>query len=139
MLSSGGLTVIPMTFTANASLLLIVIFSSLIRVLSLHAALRCCLRPVLQHDSKPIPDPESSHSEAFPTLVYSPGLNLAGTEAKCITCLSGLQDGDTLRVFDRCKHEFHVHCIQQWFSYNPSYPHLPYKHLHLTNRNSLVR
>ncbi|ESQ55707.1 hypothetical protein EUTSA_v10026467mg [Eutrema salsugineum] len=109
-------------FAANASLLLIIIFSSLICVLALHAALRCCLRPALQNDSKPDPEPEASHSEAFPTLVYSPGLNLAGAEAECIICLSEFEDGDTLRVLDRCKHGFHIHCIQQWFSSNPSCP-----------------
>ncbi|CAN7056537.1 unnamed protein product [Brassica oleracea var. botrytis] len=112
----------PNDFAANASILLIIIFSSLICVLSLQAALRCCLRPVIQHDPKPDPDPEVSRSEAFPVLVYSPGLNLAGTEAECIICLSEFKDGDTLRVLDRCKHGFHVHCIQQWFSSNRSCP-----------------
>ncbi|CAA7015552.1 unnamed protein product [Microthlaspi erraticum] len=111
-------------FSANVSLLLIIVFSSLICVLSLHAALRCCLRPALQRDPKPDPDtdPEPSRSEAASTLVYSPGLNLAGAEAECIICLSEFQNGDTLRVLDRCKHGFHVHCIQQWFSSNPSCP-----------------
>ncbi|KAL1194595.1 RING-H2 finger protein ATL79 [Cardamine amara subsp. amara] len=109
-------------FTANASLLLIIIFSSLICVLFLHAAIRCCLRPGLQHDPKPDPDPEASHSEPPPTLVYSPGMNLAGTEAECIICLSEFEDGDTLRVLDRCKHGFHVHCIQQWLSSHSSCP-----------------
>ncbi|CAN8324915.1 unnamed protein product [Cochlearia groenlandica] len=109
-------------FTANASLLLIIVFSSLVCVLSLNAAIRCCLRPILQHDTKPDHDTESSHSEAFPTLVYSLGLNLAGAEAECIICLSEFQDGDTLRVLDKCNHGFHVHCIQKWFSSNPSCP-----------------
>ncbi|EOA15831.1 hypothetical protein CARUB_v10007395mg [Capsella rubella] len=105
-------------FAANASLLLIIIFSVLICVFSLHVAIRCCLRPVLfQHDPKPDPDPdEASLSELPPTLVYSPGMNLAGTEAECIICLSEFQDGDTLRVLERCKHGFHVHCIQKWLS-----------------------
>ncbi|KAG2315284.1 hypothetical protein Bca4012_066115 [Brassica carinata] len=110
-------------FAANASILLIIIFSSLICVLSLQAALRCCLRPALQHDDpKPDPDPEISPSEPFPILVYSPELNLAGTEAECIICLSEFQEGDSLRVLDRCKHGFHVHCIQQWFSSSHSCP-----------------
>ncbi|KAJ4872094.1 RING/U-box superfamily protein [Raphanus sativus] len=110
----------PNDFAANASILLIIIFSSLICVLSLQAALRCCLRPVLQEDPKPDPDPEISRSEAFPVLFYSPGLNLAGTE--CIICLSEFEEGDSIRVLDRCKHGFHVHCIQQWFSSNSSCP-----------------
>ncbi|CAE6191529.1 unnamed protein product [Arabidopsis arenosa] len=103
-------------FAANAFLLLIILFCSFICVLSLHVAIRCCLRPVLQHDPKPDPDLEATHPDAPQTLVYSPSLNLAGNEAECIICLSEFQDGDTLRVLERCKHGFHVHCIQKWLS-----------------------
>ncbi|CAL0325398.1 unnamed protein product [Lupinus luteus] len=34
---------------------------------------------------------------------------------ECAVCLSEFEDGETGRVLPRCKHSFHIECIDMWF------------------------
>ncbi|XP_010494998.1 PREDICTED: RING-H2 finger protein ATL79-like [Camelina sativa] len=112
-------------FTANASVLLILLVSALICALSLYAAIRCFLRPTLEtnEDHKP-DDPEAAASSAAPTptLVYSSDLELAGAEAECAICLSEFEQGESIQVLEKCQHGFHVKCIHKWLSSRSSCP-----------------
>lgn len=44
------------------------------------------------------------------------------TATQCSICLSGLEEGDELKVIPVCKHGFHPECIEKWFKYHPSCP-----------------
>ncbi|KAF2561837.1 hypothetical protein F2Q70_00018046, partial [Brassica cretica] len=85
-------------FQANASVLLILIFSALICALSLCAAIRCFLRPTTpetdDNDHKSDLEADSSFTIPTPTLVYSSDLELAGAEAECAICLSEFEQGE---------------------------------------------
>ncbi|XP_009128983.1 RING-H2 finger protein ATL79 [Brassica rapa] len=113
-------------FQANASVLLILIFSALICALSLCAAIRCFLRPTTpetdDNDHKPDPEADGSFTIPTPTLVYSSDLELAGAEAECAICLSEFEQGESIQVLEKCHHGFHVKCIHKWLSSRSSCP-----------------
>ncbi|KAE8722190.1 RING-H2 finger protein ATL79 [Hibiscus syriacus] len=52
------------------------------------------------------------------------GMKLAGAEGEpeCAICLSEFVEGDGIQVLAKCKHGFHVQCIQQWLASNSSCP-----------------
>ncbi|KAF6156792.1 hypothetical protein GIB67_033261 [Kingdonia uniflora] len=120
-------------FNAYIATLLIVLVSAFVCLLALNAAIRFFLNdpspttpasssssticlPVVNRD-KPTPTLLS-----HPTLVFSAGMKLAGAEAECAICLSEFVDGEGVRVLPRCKHGFHVQCIQGWLSSHNSCP-----------------
>ncbi|XP_021298353.1 RING-H2 finger protein ATL79-like [Herrania umbratica] len=126
-------------FEANAAMVLIILFCALICSLALNAAIRCFLRggggrprqfrhnniPQTQQEleqRKPIPEAAVASMVAAPTLVYTTGLKLAGAEAECAICLSEFVEGEGIQVLAKCKHGFHVQCIQQWLSSHFSCP-----------------
>ncbi|KAJ0049463.1 hypothetical protein Pint_14952 [Pistacia integerrima] len=121
-------------FEANTILVLIILFCALTCALALNAAIRCFLRGSSQQRSPESSDRLSAHQRkptievaetslvAAPTLVYSAGMKLAGEEAECVICLSEFVEGDVIQVLERCKHGFHVQCIQQWLSSHHSCP-----------------
>ncbi|KAJ4888553.1 RING-H2 finger protein ATL79 [Raphanus sativus] len=114
-------------FQANASVLLILLFSALVCALSLCAAIRCFLRPTTPsetdaNDHKPDPEADGSSIIPTPTLVYSSDLELAGAEAECAICLSEFEEGESIQVLEKCHHGFHVKCIHKWLSSHSSCP-----------------
>ncbi|KFK31359.1 hypothetical protein AALP_AA6G102300, partial [Arabis alpina] len=109
-------------FQANASILIILLFSALICALSLYTAIRCFLRPNLDTTDKPDPEAPVSSIVSTPTLVYSSDLELAGAEAECTICLSEFEQGESIQVLEKCHHGFHVNCIHKWLSSRSSCP-----------------
>ena len=127
-------------FEAKAAMVLIILFCALICSLALNAAIRCCLRghsgrrprhfrnshlPQTQQEleqRKPVPEAAAARMVAAPTMVYSTGMKLAGAEAECAICLSEFVEGEGIQVLAKCKHGFHVQCIQQWLSFHSSCP-----------------
>ncbi|XVF53241.1 hypothetical protein PTKIN_Ptkin05aG0083900 [Pterospermum kingtungense] len=128
-------------FEANAAMVLIILFCALISSLALNAAIRCFLRggggrrprhyrnsilPQVTHQElgqrKPVPETATGLMVAAPTLVYSTGMKLAGAEAECAICLSEFVEGEGIQVLAKCKHGYHVQCIQQWLSSHSSCP-----------------
>ncbi|XWS61470.1 hypothetical protein CRYUN_Cryun07bG0128300 [Craigia yunnanensis] len=121
-------------------MVLIILFCALICSLVLKAAIRCCLRghsgrrprhsrnnhlPQSQQEleqRKPVPVAAAARMAAAPTMVYSTGMKLAGAEAECAICLSEFVEGQGIQVLAKCKHGFHVQCIQQWLSSHSSCP-----------------
>ncbi|KAI3978452.1 hypothetical protein MKX01_015627 [Papaver californicum] len=49
-----------------------------------------------------------------PSLEYSQGIELAGSEPLCAICLSEFVNGEEIRVLSKCNHGFHVNCIEAW-------------------------
>ncbi|XVF51143.1 hypothetical protein PTKIN_Ptkin04bG0160900 [Pterospermum kingtungense] len=127
-------------FEANTAMVLIILFCALICSLGLNAAIRCFLRggggrrpryfrnnhlPQTQQEleqRKPSPEAAAALMVAAPTLVYSSDMKLAGEEAECAICLSEFVEGEGIQVLAKCKHGFHVQCIQQWLSSHFSCP-----------------
>ena len=127
-------------FAANAAMVIIILFCVLICSLALKAAIRCFLRggggrrprhsrnnhlPQTQQEleqRKPVPEAAAARMVAAPILVYSTGMKLAGAEAECAICLSEFVEGEGIQVLAKCKHGFHVQCIQQWLSSHSSCP-----------------
>ncbi|KAF5734930.1 putative RING-H2 finger protein ATL5M precursor [Tripterygium wilfordii] len=112
-------------FEANAALILIILSTALICALVLNTAIRCFLRrsrePSRPEEDGGKPDMEAALVVA-PTIVFSAGMKLAGTEAECAICLSEFVEGEGIQVLGRCKHGFHVQCIQKWLSSHSSCP-----------------
>ncbi|KAE8662717.1 Actin 7 isoform 1 [Hibiscus syriacus] len=74
---------------------------------------------------KPVSEAGTSRMVAAPTVVYSAGMKLAGAEVgerECAICLSEFEEGDGIQVLAKCKHGFHVQCIQRWLASNFSCP-----------------
>ena len=127
-------------FEANAATILIVLLCALICALVLNLTIPCFLRgggggnnhqqPLPQNQQEVQHDKRKSTLEkkvavtliAGPSLVFSTGMKLAGTEAECAICLSEFVEGEGICVLGRCNHGFHVNCIQQWLSSHTSYP-----------------
>ncbi|KAK7291678.1 hypothetical protein RIF29_07012 [Crotalaria pallida] len=42
--------------------------------------------------------------------------------AECAVCLSEFEEGETGRVLPKCKHSFHVECIDMWFESHSTCP-----------------
>ncbi|XP_062146586.1 RING-H2 finger protein ATL79-like [Alnus glutinosa] len=131
-------------FEANAAVIFIVLLCALICALVLNAAIRCFLRggrhppqdnlpqnqqqqqqqQQLHHQRKSTLEKDAADDPlaAAPTLVFSAGMKLAGTEAECAICLSEFMEGEGIRVLGRCTHGFHAQCIEKWFSSHASCP-----------------
>ncbi|TXG49762.1 hypothetical protein EZV62_025637 [Acer yangbiense] len=43
-------------------------------------------------------------------------------DSTCSICLREFEDGDDIRVLPGCKHEYHVHCIDEWLCSHSSCP-----------------
>ncbi|KAK3224856.1 hypothetical protein Dsin_004718 [Dipteronia sinensis] len=120
-------------FETNAILILVILFCALVCALALNAAIRCFLGGQQQRspdrlhqqqleDRKPSLQAVAAQLVVAPTLLYSAGMKLPGAVAECAICLSEFIEGDAIQVLGRCKHGFHVQCIQQWLSSHHSCP-----------------
>ncbi|KAL4354161.1 hypothetical protein GQ457_06G038350 [Hibiscus cannabinus] len=136
----------PSDFQDNVAMVLIVLFCALICSVVLNATIRCFLRwghggggrrplrfgadshlPRTQQElreRKPVPEAGVARMMAAPTVVYSAGMKLGGAEGEpeCAICLSEFEEGDGIQVLAKCKHGFHVQCIQRWLASNFSCP-----------------
>ncbi|KAF3328553.1 hypothetical protein FCM35_KLT05631 [Carex littledalei] len=51
---------------------------------------------------------------AIPISTYSGAEKDAGTSLDCAVCISQVQKGDKVRQLPKCKHLFHVDCVDMW-------------------------
>ncbi|KAK8587281.1 hypothetical protein V6N13_086275 [Hibiscus sabdariffa] len=136
----------PNDFQDNVAMVLIILFCALICSVVLNATIRCFLRwghgggggrpqrfgadshlPRTQQElreRKPVPEAGIARMVAAPTVVYSAGMKFSGAEGEpeCAICLSEFEEGDGIQVLAKCKHGFHVQCIQRWLASNFSCP-----------------
>ncbi|KAK3232187.1 hypothetical protein Dsin_004068 [Dipteronia sinensis] len=64
---------------------------------------------------------------SHPTVSCEFGSNLSidctrEHDSTCSICLREFEDGDAIRVLPGCKHEYHVHCIDEWLCSHSSCP-----------------
>ncbi|XP_066357949.1 RING-H2 finger protein ATL74-like [Miscanthus floridulus] len=57
----------------------------------------------------------------IPVVVYEAKPGASATD-DCVICLGEFDDGDKVCVLPRCRHGFHVHCIDPWLATHPSCP-----------------
>ncbi|KAE8676697.1 putative Plastid division1 [Hibiscus syriacus] len=57
---------------------------------------------------------DSSIIETIPIIVYATGSSYF-PPLECAVCLSEFENDDRTRVLPKCKHTFHVDCIDMWF------------------------
>ncbi|KAL6006668.1 hypothetical protein ACLOJK_032161 [Asimina triloba] len=118
-------------FQANLVMILIILICALVSALALNAAIRCFLRrhrrrqqaePSDASTAKPARSSGAVEIRSLPALVFSAGMNMAGAEAECAICLSEFVNGEGIRVLPRCRHGFHVKCIEGWLAARTSCP-----------------
>lgn len=51
-----------------------------------------------------------------PVLAFSDDMKMIGGEAGCAICLSEFVMGEEVTVLPKCKHGFHVKCMERWTS-----------------------
>lgn len=114
-------------FGTNAVMVLIVLLlCALICALALYSAIRCFLRgggspAPSQPGPSDIPEPDRKPADdRASTVAYSAVLGLAGAE--CAICLTEFEEGERVRVLERCRHGFHVECIERWLCSRSSCP-----------------
>lgn len=112
---------------ANATIVLIIlILCALICGLALYSAISCFRRGgdsrgPSQTGPSDIPEPHQKPvAYRALTLSYSAVLGLVGAE--CAICLTEFEEGEEIRVLERCRHGFHGACIERWLRSRLSCP-----------------
>ncbi|XP_010259482.1 PREDICTED: RING-H2 finger protein ATL2-like [Nelumbo nucifera] len=70
--------------------------------------------------SAPSPGLDASVLKAIPTFVYSSATHDQVLE--CAVCLSEFEENEKGRLLPRCKHSFHIDCIDMWFHSHSTCP-----------------
>ncbi|KAF3790397.1 RING-H2 finger protein [Nymphaea thermarum] len=113
-------------FGSSLSMVLVALICSLACGLAIHAVARFVVRWwKAAHDPSESTKPAASATAAIPAspaLVYSSGMELAGATAECAICLTEFADGERVRVLPRCRHGFHVACVEAWLASHDSCP-----------------
>ncbi|KAE9610032.1 putative transcription factor C2H2 family [Lupinus albus] len=63
-------------------------------------------------------DLKASTIKSLPVFTFSKNSD----PIKCVVCLSEFEDGETGRVLPKCKHSFHIECIDMWFESHSTCP-----------------
>ncbi|KAK4761482.1 hypothetical protein SAY87_029366 [Trapa incisa] len=124
----------PPASGVNAVMVLVVlVLCALICALALYSTVSCFLRgpsqPRPSSDGGGISEPDQKPAAywAF-TLPYTAlvlGLEEgtgAWVAAECAICLTEFEEGEEVSVLERCRHAFHVACIERWLCSRSSCP-----------------
>ncbi|KAL1555331.1 RING-type E3 ubiquitin transferase [Salvia divinorum] len=111
-------------FKANTALIIVVLFCALICALAFNAGIRYIVRLHCGGRRQKGEQNGGAAAEAAEVLglSYAEGMKLAGEETECIICLADFAVGEKIRVLDKCKHGFHLNCIQRWLISHSSCP-----------------
>ncbi|KAL5550608.1 hypothetical protein UlMin_000784 [Ulmus minor] len=116
-------------FDTNMVIILAALLCALICALGLNSIVRCALRCSRRFSSETSEETaarlaatglKKSHLRQIPVAVYGSGVNFPATE--CPICLGEFEDGEKVRVLPKCKHGFHVRCIDTWLLSHSSCP-----------------
>jgi hypothetical protein len=90
---------------------------------------RACLRrrgaSTSDHGPPPPPPQVLTEKEAVEAAVIPAVSGFAGAggeSSECAVCLSGLEEGEDVRVLPRCGHSFQEACIDAWVWTSPTCP-----------------
>ncbi|KAJ0976557.1 hypothetical protein J5N97_012031 [Dioscorea zingiberensis] len=111
---------------ANVIMILSVLLCAVLCGLGLHSILRCAFRCSSRTVSTPPPPKQTGLRRkavrGLPVVIFSDDVNLPGGVSECAICLSDFMSGERLRVLPKCKHGFHVKCIDRWLMASSSCP-----------------
>ncbi|KAG2711616.1 hypothetical protein I3843_04G078400 [Carya illinoinensis] len=121
------------SFDANVVMVLSVLLCALICSLGLNSIIRCALKwsNMVAFESgttgnasarKAVTGVKRKAVRSFPTVIFSPELNLPGLDTDCAICLTEFVAGERVRLLPKCNHGFHVRCIDKWLSSHFSCP-----------------
>lgn len=65
---------------------------------------------------------DTSVLKRIPAFVYSPKTDDPKEPLDCAVCLSEFEDNENGRVLPKCRHTFHVDCIDVWFQSHSNCP-----------------
>ncbi|KAF6168679.1 hypothetical protein GIB67_011395 [Kingdonia uniflora] len=114
-------------FDSNMVIILAALLCALIFTLGLNSIVRCALRCGRRatHDVPGRRDTSETglkkrELRQIPVAVYGSGSSIRATD--CPICLGEFVKGEKIRVLPKCKHGFHVNCIDTWFVAHSSCP-----------------
>lgn len=133
------------TFDTNMVIILAALLCALICALGLNSIVRCTLRctgRLVVSNHEPANRSEAGGSlmtvgcqglkrstlRQIPISIYEKSLSGKGSDVNnvistdCIICLGEFTDGEKIRVLPKCKHGFHVGCIDIWLLSHSSCP-----------------
>ncbi|XP_010916750.3 E3 ubiquitin-protein ligase ATL41 [Elaeis guineensis] len=108
------LGVVFISFAASVAIFFVILFG------------RCLLRRRWRHHRRittasipsdsPKPELAPSTIASLPTFAYQKAIDPTGnaTSVLCAVCLGQAQEGEMVKLLPKCKHVFHVECIDMW-------------------------
>lgn len=116
-------------FDTNMVIILAALLCALICALGLNSIVRCALRcsrrfsfesPNELEARLAVTGLKKSALRQIPVAVYGSGANIPATD--CPICLGEFLGGEKIRVLPKCRHGFHVRCIDMWLASHSSCP-----------------
>lgn len=129
----------PTAFNTNVVIVMAALLCVLLCALGINSIIRCALRCTRRIGFESAEEAAARRANtglnknevlSLPTVVYGKAEVEAETGSECPICLGDFVDGESLRVLPKCKHGFHIKCIDTWLSSHSSCP---------TCRHSLIR
>ncbi|GAB2299423.1 hypothetical protein Dimus_033491 [Dionaea muscipula] len=126
--AGGSYSSTEANFNGNMVIILAALLGALICALGLNSILRCALRCNRRLAFRrgeaagrlAAGGLKKRMLRRIPIATYSADMNIRTRE--CIICLGEFLEGERVRVLPKCKHGFHVMCIDAWLLLHSSCP-----------------
>ncbi|KAK1437016.1 hypothetical protein QVD17_02801 [Tagetes erecta] len=127
--SNGSYTTGDDNFDNNLMIILTVLLVALICALGLNSMVRCFSRcgwvflfeTTRQTTTGIVPtERRQGRLSDIPVVIYQSQMTTSATD--CPICLGEFREGEKMRILPKCKHLFHVKCIDKWLLSHSSCP-----------------